>query len=733
MTSPPSAYLPTKQLPGSLSPFVGRRADLEMVSNLFQDPSVRLVTILGAGGVGKTRFALELAGMLQGQFQHGAIFVPLAQLSTGDEVLPALAGALEIQSPPGSDLRQTVLDHLSNRQVLVVLDNFEHLLEEAVLVRDLLVAGPQVKVLVTSREKLALESESLYHLHGLELPPPDGPQKVEDFDAIRLFLQKARQASPSFSLNEENTPAVTHICRLVDGVPLGILLAAAWVEHFSPIEIADQISSNLDFLTSEIQDTPPRHSSMRAVFDSSYNRLDEKQKLVLQRLSVFRGGFKLAAAKAVAGADLQVLITLVEKSLLSRDPDTGRYDLHELLRQYAREELEAAGESKKLLAAHTAYYLAFIDEREAELVSPSQTKALDEIQADFENIRQAFLTGVGRRDFNAIRTILPGIYKFCDMRSRAYEAEALFRLARDRLAPQSGETPQPAWALALLCWYDMRAYGEPLKTFEEITAWAQSCLKQAESIQDPQAMAASLVLMGAIAEDSNDFKAAIRQYEEAMRVYPLLDDVYWVNMRIGLCHLSAGQYPEAIRAFQVSFQRGKETGERLKKGWALVNIGDTLLYQAAPQEAKHKLEQAYTLFEEIGNKFGRMWVNVSLSKVSIELGDITSAREFAEIAGTIARQLHSVTWIGKVEALLQELEPETSPPLKSTKLPDGEVLSPRELEILQLLKSALSGPEIADRLIVSLNTIRFHTKNIYQKLGVNSRLEAIRRAKELGL
>jgi DNA-binding CsgD family transcriptional regulator len=246
-------------------------------------------------------------------------------------------------------------------------------------------------------------------------------------------------------------------------------------------------------------------------------------------------------------------------------------------------------------------------------------------------------------------------------------------------------------------------------------------------------MAASLVLLGAFAEDANDFKTAIHQYKKAMRIYPLLDDVYWVNMRIGLCHLSARQYPEAIRAFQVSLQRGIETGERLKKAWSLVNIGDALLYQENPQEAKHKLEQAYLLFQEIGNKFGLVWSNFSLSKAAIKLGDATGAREHAEIAGHLAQQLHAVTWIGKVDALLQELKPEYPRPQKSAKQPDGEILSQRELEILQLLKSDLNGPEIADQLIVSLNTVRFHTKNIYQKLGVNNRLEAIRRAKELGL
>lgn len=733
VTDTPSAQLFTRHLSGSIMPFVGRQSDLNIVLDLFQDPTVRLVTVLGTGGVGKTRFALELAGELQPQFQHGAVFVPLAQLSTIDELLPALAGELGLQLPPGGDLQQVVLDHLSNKQILLVLDNFEHLLEEAVLIRDILVAGPQVKVLVTSREKLDLESETLYHLRGLNLPAPDSLQEVNEFDAVRLFLQKARQARPGFSLSDENIPGVVSICQQVDGIPLGILLAAACVEHFSPAEIADQISKNLDFLAREFRDMDTRHGCMRAVFDSSYNRLDKQQKAVFRRLAIFHGGFNLAAAEAIAGANLRILLSLVDKSLLWRDPDTSRYDMHELMRQYAGEELEAAGESKNILAAHTTFYLTFVQEREAVLISPSQTKALDEIQAEFDNIRQAFSTGIGKRDFNAIRNMLIGIYKFCDMRSRAYEGEALFRLARDGLAPQTGEVPQPAWALALLSWYDMRTYGQPFETFEEIPARAQSCLKYAESIHDPQAMAASLVLLGAFAEDANDFKTAIRQYKKAMRIYPLLDDVYWVNIRIGLCHLSARQYPEAIRAFQVSFQRGNETGERLKKAWALANIGDTLLCQGNPQEAKRNLEKACALFQEIGNKFGLVWSNFSLSKVAIELGDAAGAREHAEIAGHLAQQLHAVTWTGKVDALLQEIDASSSSSPHPVTDKSHEDFSQRELEVLQLLKSDLNGPEIADRLVVSLNTVRFHTKNIYQKLQVNNRLEAIRRAKELGL
>jgi predicted ATPase/DNA-binding CsgD family transcriptional regulator len=733
MTDSPSAHLFNRQLPGSPTPFIGRKPELDNVLSLIQDPSVRLVTILGTGGVGKTRFALELAGVLQAQFQHGVVFIPLAQLSTIDELLPALAGDLGVQLPPGGDLQQVVLDHLSNKQILLMLDNFEHLLEEAVLIRDILVAGPKVKVLVTSREKLNLESETLYHLRGLEFPAPDNLQPVEKFDAVRLFLQKARQARPGFSLSEQNTPAVVRICQMVDGIPLGLLLAAAWVENFSPSEIADQIGIGLDFLTRELRDAPPRHFGMRAVFDSSLERLDKQQKTVFRKLALFRGGFSLAAAEAVGTADLRTLLTLIDKSLLSRDPDSGRYDMHELLRQYANEELAAEGERETLIEVHANYYNAFVHQRQALLKSSPQAAALDEIQADFDNIRQACGWTIEQRNFSAARSMTPGLYAFCDMRSQFYEGEAIFRLACQGLAPQTGEAPDPAWALALLSWYDLRSYIERFESFEEITCQAQSCLEQAILLHDPEGIAASQVLLGAIAEDQGDFNEAIRCYEAGMKSCPPFDDIYWVNMRIGLCHQAAQEYPEAIQSFQVSLRRGKETGERVKMGWSLLNIGDTLILQGNAVEAERYLEEAHALFQEVGTTMGVLWSKYSLSRIALNIGNPTRSRELAEDALQIARQVHSIKWISKVEELLGQIDPQPKQTVARSGDMDFEPFSQREMEVLQLLKSDMSGPEIARTLVISLNTVRYHTKNIYQKLQVNNRLEAIYRAKELGL
>lgn len=685
--------------------------------------------------MGKTRLALELAGRLESQFKQGAVFVPLAQLTSIDELLPAVAAALGIQLSPGGDLQQAVLDHLSARQMLLVLDNFEHLLDEALLINDLLTAAPLVKVLVTSREKLGLEAETVYHLGGLELPPPDSGVMAEAYAAAQLFLKKARQVRPGFDLNPDNALDIIRLCQMVDGSPLGILLAAAWVEHFSPAEIVGQISQSLDFLSRHARDAEPRHASLRAVMAASFNRLPARDQGIFRRLAVFRGGFDLTAAEAVAGASWQSLIALADKSLLARNPDSGRYDLHELLRQYAAEELSSANEREEALAAHARYYLAFVREREARLLSRDQVAAIDEIQANLDNLRQACALAVSQRDFAAVRAVLPGLYAFCDMRSRFLEGEAIFRMASEGLAPREGEAPQPAWALALLSWYDMRAYIEPFESFAKIRAQAQSCLEYARSMHDAQAITASLVLLGAIAEDQSDFENAIGLYAEAMRAYAPLDDAYWVNMRIGLCDQEIHKYGEAIQAFQASLQRGKEMGERAKTGWSLFNLGDTWLRQGNAAQAERMLEQADALFKEIGMPLGVLCSNYSLALVAVQFDQPALARERANIAWELAQAIHSPRWRVRTDELLQQIDPKPLTPARAARSlePLAETFSPRELEVLQLLKSELNGPEIARRLFVSLNTVRYHTKNIYQKLGVSTRLEAIRRAQELGL
>jgi len=722
------------------TPFVGRQAELEQLHHLLTDPPTRLVTLIGPGGVGKTRLAAELADALQAEFAHGAVCMPLAGVSTPAEFLPALAEFLGLQLTLGSDLLSALQAYLTPRQLLLVLDNFEHLLDANLLdaalwVRDLLAGSPGLKILVTSREKLNLQGEVLVHLQGLGLPAGETLDEARHADAVRLFLQQARLARPDFTLEAEVLPAVGRICHLVDGTPLGLLLAAAWIEYFSPQEIAEQITQDLDFLSQELRDLPPRHRSLRAVFAASYERLGEPERAVFARLSVFRAGFTAASAASVAGASLPQLLGLVRKSLLWRSPATGRYELHELLRQFAGEKLSLA-EQEALHAAHARYFVEFLERCEAPVKSATQMAVLDEIQADLENLRQAWEWIIAQRDFAAVRRSVRALYAFCDMRSRYHDGELLFRLAKDGLAPGPGETPHPVLGLVLLSWYDMLPYTARPEAVESLTRQAQDCLAHARGGgADAEGAAGCLLLLGAMADDRGEHAAAIKLYRQGLQCCPPLDDFYWINLRIGLSQQLAGRYPASLASFRVGLARGQALGERVKTGWSLLNMGNTLYLTGEHTQAESALIQALALFEAVGTSIGVMWAKYILARIALARNDRAAAQQLAEAALQIANQVHSHLWIGQLDDFFKLLNPEPAAPELAPAVHPvlPERLSERELEVLHLLQSDLDGPDIARCLHVSLNTVRYHSKNIYRKLGVTSRREAVRQAKELGL
>lgn len=715
----------------NITPFVGRRDDLEKLHTLLSDPEIRLLTILGPGGIGKTRLAQELAARLKGKFQNGILFVPLAGRNSGDELLLTLAATLDVQTTPDGDLRQAVLERLRSQKVLLVFDNFEQLVGEALFVDEILIAARQTRVLVTSREKLNLQGETLYHLDGLQLPCEI--EALEKSDAVRLFLQRAKQARPGYTVNAKDAPHILRICRLVQGMPLGILLAAAWMEHFSPDQIAAEMEHSLDFLAREYRNLPERHRSLRAVFASSFARLDEMQRACWCKLAVFQGGFTSEAAEAVSGANLKTLLSLVEKSLLQRNFQTGRFDLHELLRQYAGEKLRELGEWERAQALHAAYYLGFVAQSGPQLKSSGQADILEAFQSDWENINQAWRCAVEQRNLCAIELAIPALYAFCDMRSRYHTGKTLFGLARQALPSSPAAVPFPTWGLLLLSWYDMLTYMERPALSDEMVALAQTCLTQARACGSLLGEAGSLVLLGAVAADHAEYEVAVRYFQEGMRLQPMLDDFYWVSLRIGISlHLNR-QYPAALESFRVGLARAQSLGERVKTGWALLNMGNTYSSLGENAQAENHLRQALELFESVGTTAGCMIARYSLAGVALAEGKPAAARILADEALEIAGQIRAHLWEGQLNELVKRIGIEHIVLNKPFQAALPEPLSERELEILRFLKSDLDGPEIARTLSISLNTLRFHTKNIYRKLQANNRREAVRQAENLGL
>jgi predicted ATPase/DNA-binding XRE family transcriptional regulator len=354
-----------RELMPPAAPLIGREAELANLALLLRDPDCRLLTLTGPGGIGKTRLALA-AAQQQGAFAQGVAFAALAPLIGRDQVVTAIADALGCVLYGTRDRADQLVQYLRDKALLLLLDNFEHLLADAAcveLVGQLLRGAAKLKLLVTSREPLDIQEEWVFDVQGLPTPLNATPHEVEASSAARLFQQRARQARAGYTLSPEDTPAIVQICQLVGGVPLGIELAATWMRTLSCQEIADEIRRNLDFLATRARDVPERHRSIRAVFDQSWALLAPEEQRVLQRVSVFRGGFTRAAAEEVAGASLALLAALVAKSLLRRTT-AGRYDPHELVRQYAHDHLRAdEREEAEARNRHSRYYTQLLEQR----------------------------------------------------------------------------------------------------------------------------------------------------------------------------------------------------------------------------------------------------------------------------------------------------------------------------------------------------------------------------------
>src|SRR6266545_3517869 len=318
-------------------PFVGRTKEVADITARLLNPECRLLTVTGLGGSGKTRLALEAANTVAAHFPHGAVFVPLQPLTRSNLLVPTIAQALGVTFYGEGEPQDQLLDYLRDETLLLILDNFEHVLDGAALVTTMLASAAGVTVLATSRQALSLREEWLYPLKGLATPPSVYATSLEDYEAVQLFLSHARRVQPSFDpVNEHES--VIRICIMTAGLPLAIELAASWLKGLSTAHIAHEMQRNLDFLSTTTRNVEERHRSMHAVFDQSWNLLSENERLIFARLSVFPGGFAGDAAGQVAQASFSTLAALVEKSLIQREA-ADRFGMHELLRQYGMEKL----------------------------------------------------------------------------------------------------------------------------------------------------------------------------------------------------------------------------------------------------------------------------------------------------------------------------------------------------------------------------------------------------------
>jgi predicted ATPase/class 3 adenylate cyclase len=644
-------------LPASRTSFVGRRDELEEIDGLLADPSCRLLTLVGPGGVGKTRLALEAAARRIDRYSHGVHFVPLASVVAPDFLAPAIADALQLPidtAHSGLSPQDQLVDYLSERSTLLVLDNFEHLLDGSELVTHVVEQAPSVEILTTSRERLNVQTEWVLDIGGL------------DGGALRLFEERARQVDNAFKLGEEEVEHAVRICRLVDGMPLGIELAAAWVSMLPCAEIADEIERTIGFLETSMRDVPERHRSLRAAFDHSWRLLTDDQRRCFRQLSVFRGPFTREAAAAVAGADLARLAELVSKSLVRR-LELGRYELHELLRQYAADRLaEEPNEPAEARERHARFYVGRIVERRADLAGERMPEARDELRVDIPNILFAveWASTQWTEDdslgaFHALFAFYlahswpQGLEAFGHLvellgHSPAHEASSVLLSARAgqvAFAASIGyDEGQDALARASAPELRARGLNEELgvcllalgtnacylDAFPEAVTLLEESAAVTGAARDTWSEMAALSWLGFVRLLQDELEAARKAFEACHGV--ALDSsqpqcLAFSLSKLGLLADASGDYVEAIRLHLEANGYFESLGERGGAGYALSRASVSAFCLGDYNEALRLGHAGHDAFADVNHRWGMIGAACRVGFALAALGDPNRARE----------------------------------------------------------------------------------------------------------
>jgi predicted ATPase/transcriptional regulator with XRE-family HTH domain len=663
---PTASVIHGSAVPSPATPLIGRETELAELGALLKQAACRLVTIVGPGGIGKTRLALAAATEYGERFAHGVTFVPLAALSSPAFLAPTILTALEVGFQGQRDAHEQLLAVLHEKQLLLVLDNFEPLLAPDVAENDagvgLLTAivqyAPGVTLLVTSRERLGMYGEWLFDLSGLSYPRGEPAEGVEGYAAVQLFLQRARQLRRQFTLAEGEARAVARICQLVEGLPLAIELAASGLRGASPTVIADVLAKDLRALRSDQRVIPERHRSIWATLEHSWRLLTADERQVLARLSVFRGGFEQEAAVEVAEAAPTVLKTLVDKSLLRWD-GVAHYDLHELVRQYASEKLRGLGEEAQIRDRHLTYYLTQAEQAEPELTRPQYVTWRRRLNDELNNIRAALEWSL-QRDVTAGMRLASALRRYWEGHSPLDEgadwlerllhtpgaatapgshAKALTSLAwlnawKNRYVAACGQAVEGlaiyrrlsddqgvAFALAVLgsarCQHEGYALGRPL--------WLES-LALYRTIGDTYGIAEVLRML--TDWESNEDRAQAQAYlEEGLALCRATGDDVGLSYMLesgGVLALRHGDYATAHARFHEALVLSRKL-DITSVASVIECLGELALLEGKYEQARAYLEESVALCQRHGTTTNGLWALVRLGYVALRQGDVRGA------------------------------------------------------------------------------------------------------------
>jgi predicted ATPase/DNA-binding SARP family transcriptional activator len=600
-------------LPAQAAPFVGRQAELAQIARDLRRADCHLLTLIGAGGIGKTRLALQAAGQALDAFADGVYFVPLAGIGSSEFLVLTIGEALGHSLSGEVDPKRQLLKYLAQKEMLLVLDNFEHLLSTQNgngggrdLVLEMVRTAPKLKLLVTSRERLNLKVEWLLTLEGLAYPPEGTALGQETFEAVELFVHRAQRVQPEFSLPAE-WPEVGRVCRLLEGIPLGIELAATWVSMMPCAEIVRELARGLDLLVTTLHDVPARHRSMEAVFDHSWGLLSEPEQAVFKRLSVFRGGFDRHAAGQVAGASLSTLAALVDKSLL-RVVSPGRYDLLEPLKQYAAAKLaEMPTENEAVQNRHCDYYASFLKQFQNNILSPTgQRQIVVEITADIDNIRSSWGWAASQGNIEAVQKALKSLWAFYELRGWFLEGEEALQKAVDGIVGTYGELDELAEEKRRIlgqvlvhqgwcCW----RLGQHRRSIQ-VLRQSLACFhhKASETLVH---VGFALVQLGMNEWVMGNYDQAQSLSRQSLAIGEEIGD--WFITEVSIIFLSyiarsLGSYAEAIQLCQKGIAQCQQFDDRRGEAFFLHSLAWVANTMGDPVQARQCLQRAYVLHQE---------------------------------------------------------------------------------------------------------------------------------------
>ena len=655
----------TSRLPAPATPLIGRETEVAEVITLLSGGECRLLTLFGPGGIGKTRLALHVAHQLAEPnepvlYPDGIFFAALAAVHSEAELITALADVLGLRFSGTNAPKQQLFNFLQQRQLLLLLDNFEQLVPAAGSVDDLLTHAPKLNLLITSRQRLDLPAEWLYEVTGLASPTPEQMGDAASFAAIALFDQRARRINPRFRLqNQQND--VAHISQLVEGMPLAIELAAGWVRAFSCREIAQQIKQNLDFLAQDSRGVTDRHRSLRATFLHSWGQLDEEERAVFARLAIFRGGVSLAAAQSVAGASHLVLARLVDKSMLrhSYDPALGqdRYSIHELLRQFGVEQLlpnvMIATERR-----HCSYFAEWLCSFEESMRTEQEADALRVIAIEIGDLRAAWLwlaTEVeqkrgGSFAITQIERMSPMLAHFFFFTSRYDEGERLFSRMVEALKRAAGREGSEAEHHRLLAVYlqtivaEFYVYHSRFSAAIELIDAALPLLRQHEaSLRLGGAFVTkgrALIRLGKYAAAQKALEEAVAAYEEAGDPLKSTDALN----AMGVLFSNQGRFDEAERYYRACLELFRTSGYARGISNLLSNLGSNFARNGFPEEARPLYEEAYQIARQGNDRLVTGVVLSNLGSIARTLGDLSAARIYYDQSLLLFREMREQRW-----------------------------------------------------------------------------------------